>query len=303
MLRMKRSDNMTGALLMVGSMAGFTINDALMKVLAGDVPLFQLLFLRGVLTTVAVVMIAWRMGAFGRKVPRRDWGVMAIRTTAEVMATYCFLTALFHMPLANVTAILQALPLSLALVAALVFREPLGWRRLTAISVGFFGVMLIVRPGPEGFNVYALYGLAAVACVTVRDLSTRRLSREVPSMLVTVVTSVTVMSVFGLASLGQEWVPMTGREGGLIVAAGVFVIAGYIFSIMTMRVGEISFIAPFRYTSLLWALVLGWFVFGEWPVPLTLLGAGIVVASGIFTLYREARLGLRKSGRSLLHRR
>nr|WP_309502108.1 DMT family transporter [uncultured Roseovarius sp.] len=300
---MTRSDNMTGALLMMGSMAAFTFSDALMKLLASDVPLFQLLFLRGILTTFAVTLIAWRMGAFGQRVPRRDWGVMAIRTTAEVMATYCFLTALFHMPLANVTAILQAMPLSIALVAALVFKEPLGWRRLTAIVVGFCGVMLIVRPGPEGFNFYALYGLGAVACVTVRDLSTRRLSREVPSMLVTFVTSLSVMCVFGIASVGQEWMPLAGREAGLIMAAAVFVIAGYVFSIMTMRVGEISFIAPFRYTSLLWALVLGWLVFGEWPVPMTLLGAAIVVGSGLFTLYREARLGLRKSGRSLLHRR
>ncbi|QIE47012.1 DMT family transporter [Pseudohalocynthiibacter aestuariivivens] len=300
---MKRSDNLTGALLMMGSIAGFTINDTFLKLLAGNVPMFQVLFLRGALTTGAVAVIAWRMGAFGGSVPRRDWGIMAIRTLAEVSATYCFLTALFHMPLANITAIMQALPLSLALVAALVFREPLGWRRLTAIAVGFCGVMLIVRPGSEGFNTYALYGLAAVGCVTVRDLSTRRLSRGVPSMLVTFVTSASVMTVFGMAGLGREWVPMTGSEIGLITGAAAFAIGGYVSSIMAMRIGEITYTAQFRYTSLLWALLLGWFIFGDWPTSLTLLGAGIVVASGVFTLYREAKLGLRKSGRSLLPRR
>ena len=291
--RMARSDNFTAAIFMMVSMAAFTINDTFMKMLSGDLPLNQLLFLRGVITSVAAGAIAWRMGAFRFALGGRDARLIALRTLAELGAAYCFLTALSNMSLANVTAILQALPLTLTLAAALFMREPVGWRRMAAILVGFVGVMLIVRPGPDGFNPYALYGLGAVCCVTLRDLTTRGLSKEVPSMLVTFVTSVSVMVVFGLASLGTPWTPLAAREAGLVAAAAGFVIVAYLFSIMVMRVGEISFSAPFRYTAILWALLLGWLAFGEWPDPLTLLGAGIVVGSGLFTLYREARLGRR----------
>jgi len=288
---MPRSDNLTGALLMMGSMAAFTFNDAMIKSLSEQVPLFQVLFLRGVLTTLLVALIAWRMGALGRRLPRADRGPVAWRIVGEIGAAYFFLTALFNMPIANVTAILQALPLTITLAAALLFREPVGWRRMTAILAGFIGVMLIVRPGTEGFTLYSLYGLAAVAFVTLRDMATRRLSREVPSMQVTLVTSAAIMVAFGLASAAQGWAPLDARAGLLILGAAVMLIGGYLFSIMVMRVGEISFVAPFRYTGLLWALILGWVVFGDWPQAITLAGAALVVASGIFTLTREAQLG------------
>ncbi len=288
---MARSDNTTGALLMMVSMAAFTLNDTLMKMMAGEVPLFQLLFLRGVLTSVMVGIIAWRMGAFRAWLPRRELTLVGLRMAAEIGAAYFFLTALFNMPLANVTAILQALPLTITLGASVFFGEAIGWRRMLAIVIGFIGVVLIVRPGAAGFNTYSLYVLTAVAFVTLRDLTTRRLSKETPSMLVTFTTSVSIMVFFGLLSLTQEWVPMDTRTTWLTVGASVFVIGGYLFSIMVMRVGEISFVAPFRYTGLIWALALGWVVFGDWPDQLTLLGAAIVVGSGLFMLYREAKLG------------
>ncbi len=287
---MIRSDNLTGAILMMASMAAFTLNDAMMKSLAGEIPLFQLLFLRGVLTTVMVGVIAARMGVLRPKIPRGDGWVIALRIGAETLAAYCFLTALFNMPIANVTAVLQALPLTITLMAALIFHEPIGWRRMSAIMIGFVGVLLIVRPGPEGFDAYVLYALAAVVLVTLRDLATRRLSKAVPSMFVTLITSGVIMVVFGLASLTGGWANMDMRAGVLTAGAGVMIIGGYLFSIMVMRVGEISFIAPFRYTGLIWALGLGWLVFGEWPDGITMIGAVIVVSSGIFMLAREAKL-------------
>lgn len=290
---MTRSDNLTGALLMMASMACFVLNDTFMKALAGEIPLFQLLFLRGVLTSIAVAVMAWRMGALRTRLPRRDRVLVFWRSVAEVGAAYFFLTALFNMPLANVTAILQALPLTITLGAALFFGEPIGWRRMLAILVGFIGVMLIIRPGTEGFTIYSLYGVAAVGFVTLRDLTTRRLSSDTPSIFVTLLTSIVIMVVFGLASLPSDWALMNARAYGFTFGAAVLIIGGYLFSIMVMRVGEISFIAPFRYTGLIFALVLGWVAFGDWPDPLTLLGAAIVVASGLFTLYREAQQGRR----------
>lgn len=275
---------------MMGSMAAFTINDTMMKAMSGEVPLFQLLFLRGVLTTVLVAMIAARMGALRARPTRRDWGLIGWRAVAETGAAYFFLTALFHMPLANVTAILQMMPLTVTLAAWIFLREPVGWRRLLAIAVGFVGVMLIVRPGAADFNSYSIYALVAVGFATLRDLVTRQMSAATPSMLVTLVTSAVVMVAFGLAGLGGEWVAMTGREIGLTAGAGLMIIGGYLFAIMVMRVGEISVVAPFRYTGLIWALVLGWSIFGDWPDTLTLFGAAIVAGSGLFTFWRESRL-------------
>ncbi len=282
--------NMTGALLMMASMASFTLNDSLIKSTGGALPLMQLLFLRGVLSTFLIFILALWLGALHFRIARRDWGLIGLRSLAEVGAAYFFITALLNMPLANVTAILQVLPLTVAVGAALFFREPLGWRRIAAIVLGFCGVLLIVRPGSDGFSVWSAYALCAVLCVTVRDLSTRRLTSGVPSMTVTLVASFVVTAFAGVASTASEWAPVTPRLTVLIMGASVFIIGGYFFSVQVMRVGEISFVAPFRYTGLIWALVLGWLVFGDWPEVLTLLGAAIVVTTGLFTLYREGRL-------------
>ena len=278
---------------MMASMASFTLNDAMIKLTGGAVPLMQLLFLRGILSSVFILGLARWLGAIHFRIAPRDWALIAIRSGAEVGAAYFFLTALFNMPLANVTAILQVLPLTVAIGAALFFREPLGWRRMSAILIGFLGMLLIVRPGPEGFSLWSGYALMAVVFVTMRDLATRKLSPEVPSMTVTLVAAVTVMGFAGLASTAEPWAPIDLRLAALITGSSVFIIGGYWFSVRVMRVGDISFIAPFRYTGLVWALVLGWLVFGDWPSNLTLIGAAIVVATGLFTLYRERQVSQR----------
>ncbi len=289
------TDNTRGAVLMMASMAAFTVNDSFMKTLGGEVPLFQLLFLRGVLASGLIAILAWYAGAFHLRIPPRDMGLIGLRMLAEVGAAYFFVSALFAMPLANLTAILQALPLTVTLSAALLFREPLGWRRVTAILVGFGGVILIVRPGADGFTIHAIFALASVACVTVRDLATRRLSGATPSLTVTLATSTGVMAFFGLGSIGTDWVAIEWSAAYRILGAGGAVVLGYVFSVRAMRVGEIGFVAPFRYTSLIWALVLGWVVFGDWPLPMTMLGAAIVVASGMFTFWRERQMAREKA--------
>jgi len=287
------NDNTRGAVLMMASMALFTLNDTFTKLLAGEVPLTQVITLRGVFTSVATALIAWRLGAFRVRIARRDWGLVVLRMVAEVGAAYFFLTALFNMPLANVTAVLQSAPLVVTLAAAVFLGEPVGWRRVGAILVGFVGVLLIIRPGPEGFNIFAIYTLVAVAFVTLRDLSTRRLTREVPSMLVSFVTASGVTAAFAIGGLWSEpWVALDTRSGGLILAAAIAVLGAYLCSVGAMRAGEVSFVSPFRYTGLLWALVLGFIAFGDFPEWPTLVGAAIVVASGLFMLYRERRLGL-----------
>ncbi len=291
------SDNTRGALLMMASMAAFVFNDACMKVVLEDLPLFQAILLRGTATVVFMVLVSRWLGGLDFRLPQRDWFLVALRTMADVGATYFFITALREMPIANITAILQVLPLTVTLTGALLFGEPLGWRRLVAIMIGFVGVIIIVRPGVEGFNSYAIYALVTVGFVTVRDLCARRLSPEVSSVTIALIGAIGVVSFAAIGSVGSDWVPVSGRSAALLAGATFFIIGGYLFSVMTMRLGEISFIAPFRYTSLLWALLLGFVVFGDWPDAVTMLGIAIVVAMGAFTFYRERQIAKAKANR------
>lgn len=278
---------------MTGAMAAFTFNDTFMKALSDEIPLFQAIFMRGVATTLLLLLLAIWFRGFDLRLSRRDWGLITLRTVMEIAAAYFFITALFNMPIANVTAILQALPLSVSLAGALFLGESIGWRRITAISVGFIGVLFIVKPGAADFTIYSIYGLATVAVVTVRDLAARRLGENVPSLTVAWVGAIGVTMSAGLASLGETWVAPTPLGWMQLAGTAVFIIVAYIGSVMTMRVGDIGSVAPFRYTGLLWAILLGFIVFDEWPDVWTLLGSAIVVSTGVFMLLRERALGKR----------
>ncbi|WP_425403811.1 DMT family transporter [Hwanghaeella sp.] len=280
-------ENFRGALFMAISMAGFVCNDATMKWISGELNLFQIVFLRGLCTIVMIGALAYWRGDLFYRPDRRDARILTLRLFGEVGGTFCFLTALFNMPLANASAILQSLPLVVTLGAALFLGEKVGWRRYTAIFIGFLGVLIIVRPGMEGFNAFALWAVAAVFFVTIRDLSTRSLSRGVPSMFVTLTTAVGVTVTSGLCLPFAEWKPVEAGHFLFLGGAAVLVFIGYLFGIMAMRHGEIGFISPFRYTIMVWAILLGLIVFGEVPDLWTLIGTGIVVGMGIYTFYRE----------------
>ena len=281
------SDNMRAAILMMLSMSAFTVNDALMKAASDEVPFFQAIALRGLMITAVLIVVALIWGNFTLRAAKRDWGLVALRTAAEAIGTLFFLTALFKMPIANLSAILQALPLTVTLAAALFLQEPVGWRRLTAILIGFVGVILIVQPGTDGFSIYSVLGIAAVIAVTVRDLAARKLTATVPSILVALVAAVGVTALALVAGTGEIWVMPSAKAALQLAAAAGCLAVGYIAAVTAMRGGDIGFVAPFRYTSLLVALILGLVFFGEWPNWLTLLGALIVVGTGLFTLYRE----------------
>ena len=287
---MALSDNLRGSLLMVVAMIAFTVNDACMKAVTADLPSFEAIALRGSLTTVALCVIALRNGAFRLTVPGPDRRWISWRVTMEVASTLTFILALKHMPLANLSAILQFLPLGVTLAAALVLGDKIGWRRMLAITIGFLGVMLIIRPGGEGFDRWSVLGIISMLCVIVRDLSTRRISRGVPSTLVAVLAalSVTLSAVVFLPF--TEFAIPTIKQALLILMAATFLIVGYLTVISSMRVGDIAVVAPFRYTSLVAAIILGWAAFGQFPDKYTLIGSAIVVATGIYTFQRERRL-------------
>ncbi|NVK06366.1 MAG: DMT family transporter [Marivivens sp.] len=284
------SDNFRGALMMAVAMLAFSSNDAAMKSLAGELPLFQAIFLRGIVTTVSMIILAGLFGQLRLRLGRQDFILICVRSLAEVAAAWTFLTALFNMQLANVTAILQALPLVMTFAGALFLKEPIGWRRLSASIIGFVGVLMIVQPGGDSFNIYSIYALMSVGLIVIRDLAARRMSSDVPSMFAATFAAGTVTVFAGFGSMFIEWAPVTGYSAALLGGAAAAVLIGYLMSVSAMRVGEISFVAPFRYVGLLTSLILGVVIFGQLPSTLALLGCVVVVGSGLFIFRRERQL-------------
>lgn len=295
---MTLNPNLRGALFMTVAMAGFTINDAIVKLLVTSMNAGQIMLVRGIFASVLIGLLTWQRNAFC------DWRLalhptVLLRVGSEVCATLCIMMALMHLPLANVAAVLQALPLAVTMGAALFFGEQVGMRRWLAIGAGFVGVTIILRPGFEGFNSYALLVLLCVAFCVVRDLSTRRIPAEISSLFLSTATSVAVMVTGGflIVPLGG-WTPLSTGSLLWLIGASVLLIIGYQFVIVSLRAGDISFVAPFRYTALVWAVVLGILMFGDFPDMATWFGSAIIVGSGIYTIYRERRV---RSGMPAAH--
>lgn len=290
---MNLSANIRSSLFMLLSMLGFVVNDTFIKSLNGEIPAAQVIMIRGLFLTAFIVVIAWQRGLL------RQWRtVLHVRVIFRAMceggATYAFLSALPLLPFANLTAILQCLPLAVTFGAALFLGEAVGWRRWAAIAIGFCGVLIIVRPGMSEFHIASVMVLVSVVFAAARDLITRQLPKALPSLLVTGMSAVFV-SVLGMSVtlVSGEWHPVTSGQFSVIVFAGFFLFFGYHFIVLSMRQGEIAYVVPYRYTSLLWAILFGYLVFDEVPDKLTLIGSAIVVSMGLYSMYREVMVSRR----------
>ena len=272
---------------MAVAMAGFTMNDTITKAVSSEMNFGQVMLVRGLFAIALIAALAWHQRAVR---PLRTLMVkpVALRVAGEVGGTVSFLAAIVHLPLANTAAIFQALPLAITLGAALIFGEPVGWRRWLAFTAGFIGVVIIVRPGVAGFNQFSLLALVSVIFCAVRDLATKRIPAPIPSLFITLLTTVTVTTAGAaiLVPLGG-WTPPSGRALGLLALAAVLLLIGYQCVIMALRSGDISAVAPFRYSALLWAMLLGYLVFGDVPDAMMVAGASIIVLSGLYAFYRE----------------
>ena len=284
---MRLNDNLLGAALMTCCVLAYVLNDAVMKLLFADIDFFQAIFLRGLVSLPPLLILALMTKTLLQKYSTKNQRLIIIRILAEIGTTVTFLTALKHMPLANVTAILQSLPLAITMAAAIFLGEPVGWRRWSAICVGFTGVLIIIRPGLAGFNSYSLLALAAVILLTVREISTRQLDNKIPTVTVALSSTLGITAFAALMLIGTEWADINFVSWSLIIAAAAAVTVATLLSVVAMRTGDIGFVSPFRYTSLIGAIGLGILLFGDWPDGITLLGAAIIAFAGIYSLYRE----------------
>lgn len=295
---MALSANIRSSIFMMLGMGVFAIGDALTKYSTQTLNLGQFMFLRGILCILLLVLIASRQGVLHRWRDTLD-KVTILRGLGEIGATTCYLVALTHLSLAFVSSVYQAVPLAVTLGAVLFLGEKVGWRRWLSISIGFIGVLIIIRPGGDGdgtgMNAYALLLLVGVCFTALRDLSTRRINMQIPTVLISAMTSVLVtMTGFVMMQLNTGWQQPTSTDLLHVSIAAVLLIIGYHCIILATRAGDMSFASPFRYTSLLWAIVLSYIVFNQAPDQNTLIGATIVVASGCYMLYREAITGYRQ---------
>ena len=268
---------------MIGAMGCFIVNDALVKYASQTMPAAQLIFVRGVMASVLVLSVAQATGAT-RRIREVARGWVAVRAVVDAIATLLFLVSLFHLPLANATAINMASPLIITVLAALFLGERLGPSRWVAVGIGFLGVLLIIQPQAEGFTDYALVCLLSTVLLSVRDIVTRRVHAGVPSILITLSNTVAVTLLAGGLSLLEGWRPLTGFELGLLAIVAVFLSTAYYLIVVSTRRGDLSLIAPFRYTAILFATVAGFVIWGDTPNALAWCGIALVIASGIYVL-------------------
>jgi len=282
-----RTDNpLLGSLYMTFGMAFYVVNDTLIKLVGDVLPLGTILLVRGGFAIGLIVMMALVMGVL------KHWRTMftkpvLLRACFDTLATFLFLTALFNLSIAIATAILQTVPLVVMLFGALFLNERIGWRRILAIFVGFAGVLMVVQPGTSGFNNYAILVLGVVVLVAIRDTTTRQLSAQTPSLLVTL-ANVIMVTLAGTIYALYEGVATVNFDQTMIMAfASVFLVAATMSVILTMRAAAISITAPFRYSAIIWSLVAAYIVFDEVPNMLAVVGMVLIASAGLYSLFRS----------------
>jgi drug/metabolite transporter (DMT)-like permease len=278
--------NRRGIFALMGAMAVFSINDMLMKLTAQRNPLGEVITVRGVMATVLVGAIILAMGQASALRMVGDRLVLG-RTMLDGLAMILFTTALIHMPLADLSAINLVSPLVITALAVILFREEVGWRRWTAISIGFLGTLLIVKPTPATFNAWALLGVATAISAALRDVLTRQLSSRIPTVAISFMAAFGSVIVGLMMCLFEDWRPMPLTDIGLLAIAALLLAAGHFLIVIAFRGVDVAAIAPFRYTLLIWAGICGYLVFGEIPDRFALMGSALIVGSGLYALHRE----------------
>ena len=284
-----RSDNAPrGIACTIAACILVTSNDAIIKWLSDEIPIGQIIAIRGVFMLAPVAFLVWRLG--GRKALRvRDHRGQAFRIAFFVAGTFLFLNGLGRLPLADATAIIFAEPLFVTLLAIPFLGERVGWRRFSAIAVGFLGVLLMVRPTGDAFRLAALLPLGAALCVAAVGIITRRISRTETTASMLFYGSVAVMAAGFLTAFAGNWRMIAFADLGFLAVGAILMgFANFLF-IEGLRLAEATVVTPYKYVSLIWALVLGLVLWQHVPDAWTTAGALLVVACGFYIWRREAR--------------
>jgi drug/metabolite transporter (DMT)-like permease len=280
-------DNTRGILAMSAAVVVFIFNDALIKLAAESVPSVQAIGVRGLFATLwcalaLLVTGAWRQIHWAAN-PR-----VVFRGVLEAGSAIFYLVALFQIPFAIATAVNLSTPVILTVLAVFILKEDVRWRRWSAVIVGFLGVLMVIQPHPGDLNAWTWLALGGTLFGCFRDIFVRFLPVGVPTLVVSFTTALIVATVGCVWAVVEGWQPMTNRGLGFIVGSSLLLAMGYQFVVIALRSsGEFSVIGAFRYGSILWALAIGYVVWGEVPNALALGGIVVIVGSGLYILHRE----------------
>ena len=283
-------ENLRGILFMILAMAGFAFEDLFIKLLSTYFPISEVIIILGFTGTFIFFIIALLQNA---PIIHKDLlnKHVIIRTTCELLGAVFFVTAIALTPLSSATAILQIAPLLVTIGAVIFFKEKVGWRRWTAVFIGFIGVLLIVRPGFEGFMPASIFAILGSVFLAARDLATRAMQVKLPSVTIALYAFI----AFGISGIliipfNSPMVLPTSNQIIYFIGASAFGVIAYYSLVISSRIGEMSVISPFRYSRIVFAMLLAIIILDENPDGLTLIGASIVVASGLYTFVRETVL-------------
>ena len=287
MLRLPQNKALRAGLFMVLAMGSFVCNDTIVKLVGQTLPVGEIIMIRGAIAMVLIgIICAWQ--GILPELPRVAQRNVLLRCFFDILATTAFVTALMHMQIANLTAVLQAVPLAVTLLSMLFLGERVGWQRMMAVIVGFIGVLLIVKPSVTHFEAYELLALVIVFGCAIRDLLTRRIPGRIPTFLVAFVNAGFVALGGGAMALSQGLQWPEPWQMGLLAIAACFLSSGYLFMVATLRLGELSGTAPFRYSIMIFAIASGILVFHEFPDGVAMIGMGLIVVTGLFAARQEA---------------
>jgi drug/metabolite transporter (DMT)-like permease len=266
-----------------------TVNDAMVKWLTQTYPVGQVMSLRGVFVIVIVIASA----VVRRRVSElrvSNWRLQITRGALMSISTFLFVTALALMPIADAIAIAFAGPVIATALAALMLKEPVGWRRWSAIAVGFAGVVVMLRPAPDLIRLVAVVPLLAAIMGAFRDIVTRKMGTGGESTAAIMLVSTSIVTVAGLFTIPAGWAPVAVADLGLYLASALLVALAQGLMIESFRLGEVGLVGPFKYTSLVWAVLLGLLVWNDLPDAWTWIGSALVVGSGLYIWRRELLL-------------
>lgn len=283
--------NTRGMLAITAASSIFVFSDALAKVVGQSWPVAQFLAIRGLFAIGLGLAMVIATGE-GRRIVHLRNPLIILRSIVEATIAFSFISALGMMPLADLTAVLMVSPLCITIISIFAFGEVVRWRRWSAIAAGFFGMLLVVQPGgaasaAPNYLMGALLGMVAVLGVAVRDVVTRKLGDHIPSVVVTLATAIGSFSAGAVMSTFTPWQAFAVGPFVLTMLAAVLLTAGNLLLIIGCRGVDLSVVAPYRYSGVIWAIGVGYLVFGDIPNALSILGMVIIVASGVYTLHRE----------------
>lgn len=273
---------------MVLAMALFSANDAGTKFAVKEVPVSEVIFLRGIFALVFVVAILWWRDELRDALKIFDWQV-SLRGFAEAANGVLLISALALIPLGNVITIIQLVPFIITILGAVMFGERVGWRRWIAVAAGFLGVLLVVKPATSGFDIASIFALSATFTILLRDMLARSIGDRIPAFVVTLGSIVTGILVGGVGSAFQSWHIPGAITVIALLGSGFCLVLAQFFIVIAHRGPELSAVAPFRYSIVLFAVMYGFVLFAEIPDGWSLAGMAIMILSGLYMLRREAK--------------